>query len=123
MTCLQNNIQTNVLSDHTPISTTVEHSTTRGKKDHILEQIIIRTHTRFSLLATGTAVGRVSQHSSTMPIGIRRLNAQRSHPNDRIVFIKPLPGPSESVALDFLERIAAQCCRFARPKIVARAAD
>ena len=44
-----------------------------------------------------------------MPIGIQRLNAKRSQPNDRIVFIKPLPGPDEEIARDFLERIAAQC--------------
>ncbi|KAK0733465.1 WLM domain-containing protein [Lasiosphaeria miniovina] len=44
-----------------------------------------------------------------MPLGIQRLNAKRSQPNDRIVFIKPLKGPDEAVAQDFLERIAAQC--------------
>ncbi|KAI1487765.1 WLM domain-containing protein [Biscogniauxia mediterranea] len=44
-----------------------------------------------------------------MPIGIQRLNAKRSQPNDRIVFIKPLKGPDEATAQDFLERIAAQC--------------
>ncbi|KAL2170055.1 hypothetical protein VTG60DRAFT_5327 [Thermothelomyces hinnuleus] len=44
-----------------------------------------------------------------MPLGIQRLNAKRSHPNDRIVFIKPLKGPDEKIAQDFLERIAAQC--------------
>ncbi|KAG5933727.1 hypothetical protein E4U53_000891 [Claviceps sorghi] len=44
-----------------------------------------------------------------MPIGIQRLNAKRSQPNANIVFIKPLPGPSEKTAQEFLERIAAQC--------------
>ncbi|KAE9573340.1 DNA-dependent metalloprotease WSS1-like protein [Colletotrichum fructicola] len=44
-----------------------------------------------------------------MPIGIQRLNAKRSHPNDRIIFIKPLKGPGEKIAQDYLERIAAQC--------------
>ncbi|KAF9879190.1 wlm domain containing protein [Colletotrichum karsti] len=44
-----------------------------------------------------------------MPIGIQRLNAKRSQPNDRIIFIKPLKGRDEKVAQDFLERIAAQC--------------
>lgn len=44
-----------------------------------------------------------------MPIGIQRINAQKSHPNERIIFIKPLPGPNEKIARDFLERIAAQC--------------
>ncbi|KAI5923700.1 WLM domain-containing protein [Camillea tinctor] len=44
-----------------------------------------------------------------MPIGIQRLNAKRSQPNDRIVFIKPLKGPDEAIAQDFLERVAAQC--------------
>ncbi|KAK3988081.1 DNA-dependent metalloprotease WSS1 [Cladorrhinum sp. PSN332] len=44
-----------------------------------------------------------------MPIGIQRLNAKKSQPNERIVFIKPLGGPDEEIARDFLERIAAQC--------------
>ena len=44
-----------------------------------------------------------------MPIGIQRLNAHQSHPNDRIVFIKPLPGPTAALAQDFLSRIAAIC--------------
>ncbi|KAI0140808.1 WLM domain-containing protein [Pestalotiopsis sp. NC0098] len=44
-----------------------------------------------------------------MPIGIQRLNARKSQPNPRITFIKPLQGPDEAVAQDFLERIAAQC--------------
>ncbi|EGO52334.1 hypothetical protein NEUTE1DRAFT_90505 [Neurospora tetrasperma FGSC 2508] len=44
-----------------------------------------------------------------MPLGIQRLNAKKSHPNDRIIFIKPLKGPDEAIAQDFLERIAAQC--------------
>jgi hypothetical protein len=47
------------------------------------------------------------------PLGIQRLNARRSQPNDRIVFIKPLKGPDEKTAQDFLERIAAQCCKLA----------
>ncbi|KZL85191.1 wlm domain-containing protein [Colletotrichum incanum] len=49
-----------------------------------------------------------------MPIGIQRLNAKRSHPNDRIVFIKPLKGRDEKTAQDFLERIAAQCSPIMR---------
>ena len=49
-----------------------------------------------------------------MPLGIQRLNAKRSQPNDRIVFIKPLKGPGEEIAQDFLERIAAQCCKCNR---------
>ncbi|KAL6854609.1 WLM domain-containing protein [Trichoderma novae-zelandiae] len=44
-----------------------------------------------------------------MPIGIQRLNAKTSQPNPHIVFIKPLKGPDEKTAQDFLERIAAQC--------------
>lgn len=44
-----------------------------------------------------------------MPIGIQRLNAKKSQPNPRIVFIKPLKGRDEKIAQDFLERIAAQC--------------
>ncbi|KAL8414742.1 hypothetical protein RB594_005816 [Gaeumannomyces avenae] len=44
-----------------------------------------------------------------MPIGIQRLNARRSQPNPNIIFIKPLKGPDEATAQDFLERIAAQC--------------
>lgn len=44
-----------------------------------------------------------------MPLNIQRLNAKKSHPNDRVVFIKPLKGRDEAIAKDFLERIAAQC--------------
>lgn len=47
-----------------------------------------------------------------MPIGIQRLNAKKSQPNPHIVFIKPLKGPDEKIAQDFLERIAAQCREF-----------
>ncbi|ETS87715.1 hypothetical protein PFICI_01543 [Pestalotiopsis fici W106-1] len=44
-----------------------------------------------------------------MPLGIQRLNARKLQPNPHINFIKPLRGPDEAVAQDFLERIAAQC--------------
>jgi len=44
-----------------------------------------------------------------MPLGWERINVKRSTPNKNIVFIKPRPGPDESTAKDFLERIAAQC--------------
>ncbi|KIW78631.1 hypothetical protein Z517_08469 [Fonsecaea pedrosoi CBS 271.37] len=50
-----------------------------------------------------------------MPLNILRLNHQKSsHPNDRIVFIKPLPRPSADqasydLADTFLRAIAAQC--------------
>ncbi|KAI1425444.1 WLM domain-containing protein [Xylaria sp. FL1777] len=44
-----------------------------------------------------------------MPLGFERLNARRSQPNDHINFIKPLKGRDETIAQDFLERIAAQC--------------
>lgn len=44
-----------------------------------------------------------------MPLGIERLNARTRQPNDRIVFIKPLPGPDQAFAQDYLERIAAIC--------------
>ena len=47
-----------------------------------------------------------------MPSGIQRLNAKKSQPNERIIFIKPLKGPTEAISQDFLERIAAQCCKF-----------
>ena len=47
-----------------------------------------------------------------MPVGIQRLNARRSQPNECIVFIKPLKGPDEAIAQDFLERVAAQCCKY-----------
>lgn len=47
-----------------------------------------------------------------MPYGIQRLNVKRSQPNANIVFIKPLSGPDEKIAQDFLERIAAQCRKF-----------
>ncbi|KAK3394719.1 WLM domain-containing protein [Podospora didyma] len=49
-----------------------------------------------------------------MPIGIQRINEKKSQPNDRIVFIKPLKGPDEAIAQDFLERIAAQCLPIMR---------
>ncbi|KAL9101533.1 MAG: hypothetical protein Q9187_009236, partial [Circinaria calcarea] len=44
-----------------------------------------------------------------MVLGIERVNARRQQPNSRIVFIKPLPGPTEAFAQDFLERVAAIC--------------
>jgi hypothetical protein len=44
-----------------------------------------------------------------MPLGWERINVKKTVPNHNIVFIKPLPGPTESTAKDFLERIAAQC--------------
>lgn len=44
-----------------------------------------------------------------MPLGIQRLNAKKTQPNGRVVFIKPLKGRDENIAQDFLERIAAQC--------------
>ncbi|KAL6403143.1 hypothetical protein AUP68_12478 [Ilyonectria robusta] len=44
-----------------------------------------------------------------MVAGYQRLNERKSQPNPNIVFIKPLAGPDEKVARDFLERIAAQC--------------
>lgn len=44
-----------------------------------------------------------------MPLGIQRLNAKKTQPNGRVVFIKPLKGKDEAIAQDFLERIAAQC--------------
>lgn len=48
-----------------------------------------------------------------MPIGIQRLNARKSQPNNLIIFIKPLKGPDEAIARDLLERIAAQCRKSA----------
>jgi DNA-dependent metalloprotease WSS1 len=54
-----------------------------------------------------------------MPIGIKRINAKKSQPNERIVFIKPLKGPDEAIAQDFLERIAAQCGQSYPRRIVA----
>ncbi|TVY73354.1 DNA-dependent metalloprotease WSS1-like protein [Lachnellula suecica] len=44
-----------------------------------------------------------------MPLGWQRLNEKKVSPNKNIVFIKPLKGPDEAIARDFLERIAAQC--------------
>ncbi|KAI1344986.1 WLM-domain-containing protein [Xylariaceae sp. FL0016] len=49
-----------------------------------------------------------------MPIGIQRINAKKTQPNERVVFIKPLKGPDEKIAQDFLERIAAQCLPIMR---------
>ncbi|KAI0465808.1 WLM domain-containing protein [Xylaria cf. heliscus] len=50
----------------------------------------------------------------TMPLGFERLNARKSQPNDHINFIKPLKGRDETIAQDFLERIAAQCVPIMR---------
>ncbi|KAE9381771.1 WLM-domain-containing protein [Stipitochalara longipes BDJ] len=44
-----------------------------------------------------------------MVLGWERINSKTSTPNKNIVFIKPLPGPQESISKDYLERIAAQC--------------
>ena len=44
-----------------------------------------------------------------MPINIKRLNDRHPQPSSQIIFIKPLPGPDEKYAKDFLERIAAIC--------------
>ncbi|CAN8098929.1 unnamed protein product [Discula destructiva] len=49
-----------------------------------------------------------------MPLGILRLNAQKTQPNNRIAFVKPLKGQDEAIAQDFLERIAAQCLPIMR---------
>lgn len=51
-----------------------------------------------------------------MALSIQRLNAKQSQPNPKIIFIKPLPGRDEKTAQKFLERIAAQCCKFVSPK-------
>lgn len=55
-----------------------------------------------------------------MPLGIQRLNAKTTQPNDRIIFIKPLPGPDQAIAQDFLERIAAQCRTLPYPSALRR---
>jgi DNA-dependent metalloprotease WSS1 len=44
-----------------------------------------------------------------MPLGFERLNERVKRPNPHINFIRPLPGSSESIGQDYLERIAAQC--------------
>ncbi|KAI0890425.1 WLM-domain-containing protein [Annulohypoxylon maeteangense] len=44
-----------------------------------------------------------------MPLGFERINARKSQPNERIVFIKPLAGPDQEIAQKYLELIAAQC--------------
>ena len=60
-------------------------------------------------------------HPFKMSLGFQRLNVKKAPPNDRIAFIKPLPGKDEEVAQDFLEKIAAQCCVFA-PIVLAASA-
>lgn len=45
----------------------------------------------------------------TMVSGWERINNKKSTPNKNIVFIKPIAGPTEKIAQDYLERIAAQC--------------
>ena len=51
-----------------------------------------------------------------MPLNILRLNQKggSAHPNDRVNFIKSLPGPTADTATDFLNRIAAQCAPIMR---------
>jgi hypothetical protein len=49
-----------------------------------------------------------------MPLGWERINVKRTVPNTNIVFIKPRPGPDESISKDYLERIAAQCLPIMR---------
>ncbi|RCI15469.1 hypothetical protein L249_3412 [Ophiocordyceps polyrhachis-furcata BCC 54312] len=49
-----------------------------------------------------------------MPWGFERVNSKTSQPNANIVFIKPLKGPDEKTAQEFLERIAAQCVPIMR---------
>lgn len=44
-----------------------------------------------------------------MSLGFERLNEHTSRPNALINFIKPLPGPDQAKAEDFLERVAAVC--------------
>lgn len=44
-----------------------------------------------------------------MPLGFERLNERTKRPNELINFIRPLPGPDEELARDFLERVAAIC--------------
>jgi hypothetical protein len=44
-----------------------------------------------------------------MPLGFERVNERTKRPNELINFIKPLPGPDEELAKDFLERVAAIC--------------
>lgn len=54
-----------------------------------------------------------------MPLGWDRLNERTSRPNPHIVFIKPLPGPDEAVAKDFLERVAAICVPIMKANYIA----
>lgn len=42
-------------------------------------------------------------------LGFERINERRQRPNKLINFIKPLKGPDEELAQDFLERVAAIC--------------
>jgi len=44
-----------------------------------------------------------------MPLNTLRLNQRQLHPNDRITFIKALPGPTKQVAGAFLKKVAAIC--------------
>ncbi|KAB8343122.1 hypothetical protein FH972_022715 [Carpinus fangiana] len=46
---------------------------------------------------------------TAMPLNILRLNQRSLHPNERVVFIKALPGPGSDTGEDFLKRLAAQC--------------
>lgn len=42
-----------------------------------------------------------------MPGGYERLNARHSQPNERITFIKAIPGSTHDLALDYLQAVAA----------------
>jgi DNA-dependent metalloprotease WSS1 len=49
-----------------------------------------------------------------MPLNILRLNWRHQPPNDRIIFIKALPGPSSSLSESYLSRVAAICLPITR---------
>ncbi|KAI0147694.1 WLM domain-containing protein [Xylariaceae sp. FL1272] len=57
----------------------------------------------------GEVVSLTDRGDAAGGAGFERLNSRKSQPNDHINFIKPLKGPDEKIAQDFLERIAAQC--------------
>lgn len=72
---------------------------------HLLRAAFVLVHRR------PVSVKESSCEPPNTPVGMQRLNAKRSQPNAHIVFLKPLKGPDERTAQDFLERVAAQCCQ------------
>jgi hypothetical protein len=53
-----------------------------------------------------------------MPLGWERINERTQRPNALINFIKPIPGPTASIAEDILNRVAAICYPFMKSHMI-----